>query len=137
MSSPAQLLALAEDLKFKEGAGRRAAISRAYYAAFHALQDAVSPMIHDDDLGKNGCAKHGAVLRSLRTWASDHPDQRMRMSLGADARKAYNRLQDCLSERERADYQMGVSGEVSAMQAVSVIGKARRVIEFAAKAGPR
>lgn len=134
MSSPAELLALAEELKFTDGASRRAAISRAYYAAFHALQDAVAPMVDQSDIGRNGCARHGAVLRSLRTWSQKHPDAKKRMALGVDATKAYSRLQTCLDGRERADYQMGSHGECNAADAVAIIGKARRVVEFAKKA---
>lgn len=133
MSNPAELLAFAETHKLGTGAARRAAISRAYYAAFHALQDAVLPLIDDADIGRNGCAKHGAVLRALRTWQSKHPDRKLRMSFGADALKAYNKLEVCLDEREKADYLMGPAGELSPQEVVAIVGKARRVIEFADK----
>lgn len=134
MSSPAALLELAEELKLKQGASRRAAISRAYYAAFHALQAAVAPMMKESDIGRNGCAKHGSVLKALRTWSRDHPDRKARMAHGADATKAYNLLVACLEHREKADYQMGEQGESRAQDAVATIGRARRIIEFAKKA---
>lgn len=90
-------------------------------------------MMSDSDIGRNGCASHGAVLKALSTWQREHPDRKLRMAHGADALKAYNHLQLCRDEREQADYQMGPAGELPPQQVVAVVGKARRVMAFAAK----
>lgn len=133
MSNPDELLNLADTLKLTPGASRRAALSRAYYAAFHALQDAVQPLISHNEFGRHGCAAHGAVLRALRSWQSSHPDRKKAMAHGADALKCYHLMEVCLDEREKADYVMGPAGEIGPKDAVDVIGKARRVVQFAKK----
>lgn len=134
MSCPEDLLALAKTLSVSPGASRRAAISRAYYAAFHALQDALDPMMATSDLGPNGCATHAAVQRKLARWSQLHPDKKKAMGFGAQATIMAQRLQYCREERERADYHMGPAGEVDLPTANGVIAKAEAVIKFAVKA---
>lgn len=131
MSSPADLLRFAHQHVLTPGAARRAAISRAYYAAFHALQDAVDSMI--TNRGRHGCAHHGDLLSCLRQWSSKHPDQKKAMQFGADAIKSYHLLSACQEARELSDYQMGASGEMTPQEAVNIVGKADRLLKYAAK----
>jgi hypothetical protein len=133
MCDHAELFAFADSLKGEKGAARRASISRAYYAAFHALQDGIDPMLDESDRGPLGTATHGAVLRCLRTWGQKHPDRKKAMAFGAEAMQCYNRLSSCKEERELADYLMGSHNDPTFEVARDVIGKAERVIKFAAK----
>lgn len=131
MASASDLLAFADQNKLAAGVLQRAAISRAYYAAFHALQASIAPMVGPGDVGAHGCAHHGVVLRSLRTWASSHPDRAAAMRHGADAIKCYHRMVACKEARERADYDLRQSAELSAAQAVNIVGKADRIVKDA------
>ena len=131
MSDPAALLAFAELHKLEPGASRRAAISRAYYAAFHALQPCLDLLVSPDEVGKYGCARHSAVLKYLRTWSAVHPDKSMAMRHGADAIKCYHLMVACQEAREQSDYQLGAAGELSASEAVNIVGKASRVLKYA------
>lgn len=128
-----QLWQLADSLKLSPPPERRAAISRAYYAAFHAVQPIVLPMIRPDDVGRHGCARHSATLHALRNWGSGHPDRRLAMQHGAAATQAYHRLAYCKDEREFADYLLGSNNDPEPKTAVDVIGKAKRVIDFASR----
>lgn len=65
-TTPESMLALAGELIKVGGPARRAGVNRAYYAAFHGLQCLVRQEIGASDIGPNGTASHGAVLRVLR-----------------------------------------------------------------------
>lgn len=131
MSKPEDLLQFAHQHVHTPGAARRAALSRAYYAAFHAFQDAVDPMI--TQRGRHGCAHHGDLLSCLLQWTSRHPDRKKAMQFGADAIKCYHLLSACQEAREQSDYQMGPAGEKNPQEAVNVVGKADRLLKYAAK----
>ena len=131
MSSPTALLQFADDLKLQNGAHGRAAISRAYYGAFHALQDAIDPMTGSSDRGRNGCAYHAHVGKCLTRWSQVHPDKKLGMKHGADALKCYHHFRTLLEARELADYQLGEAGEHTALAQVQLVGKARRVAAYA------
>lgn len=133
MSSPSALLAFATANQLTPGAPRRAAISRAYYAAFHALQGPVDPMVEQEDRGRHGCAGHGVVLKCLRDWRTLHPDRKKALQHGADALKCFHLMRVCIDERERADYEMGLAGEVGPQEAVALVGKATRAVRYASK----
>ncbi|MFC3717112.1 hypothetical protein ACFONC_13205 [Luteimonas soli] len=133
MIDPSALIAFAEQQQLNPGAARRAAISRAYYAAFHALQDCIRPMIAAGDCGAHGCVKHAKVLHSLRYWVDIHPNQQKAMQHGADAIKAWHSISAVKEARERADYLLGSGGEFTPKQAVDFVGKAKRVVSLARK----
>lgn len=132
-TTPDSLFELAERLVKEAGPARRAGVGRAYYAAFHSLQDILSPACEDEDFGDHGAIHHHVVLRLLRTWRQSYPDPRMRMSFGAEALKQYNYMVSCKSARERCDYSLCATSDPQPPQAVEAVGKARRVIQFAKK----
>jgi uncharacterized protein (UPF0332 family) len=133
MSSPAELLKLANELKAEQGASRRAAISRAYYAGFHALGEVVKPLLSESDLGQHGCPRHRSVVRALRNWKRSHPDSSLAVGFGDEAWTMSQLFIHCMEQREIADYVMGAAGEVSLAEALGLIGKVERMIKFAAK----
>jgi hypothetical protein len=133
MSSPAELLRLADELKAEQGASRRAAISRAYYAGFHALGEAVKPLLQATDLGQHGCPGHRAIAHVLRNWKRSHPDRKIAVGFGDEALKISQIFLRCMEHREVADYVMGEAGEVSLKTALGVIGNVDRIIKFAAR----
>lgn len=131
MSSPAELLRLANELKAEQGASRRAAISRAYYAGFHALGEVVKPLLQEKDLGQHGCPGHRAVAHALRSWKRCHPDKKIAVGFGEEAWQISQMFLRCMEHREVADYVMGEAGEVSLKTALGVIGNVDRIIKFA------
>lgn len=131
MASPEELLGFAEQNKLASGVARRAAIGRAYYAAFHALQPSIASMATDQDRGTHGCAHHSFVLRCLRRWASDHPDRSLAMRHGAGAIKCYHLMAACKDAREQSDYDLRPSAEPTAMETVNIVGKAGRIMKYA------
>lgn len=131
MASAQDLLTFAEQNKLASGVARRAAVSRAYYAAFHALQPCISPMIGPQDTGAHGCAHHSSVLRCLRDWARIHPDRSSAMRHGSDAIKCYHLMVACKEGRERSDYDLRAGAELTALEAVNIVGKADRILKYA------
>jgi len=131
MTTPADLLAYAESKVGADQVGIRAGIGRAYYAAFHAVQDAVWPMASNGDIGENGCIHHGRVVIFLRNWSTLHPDQRMRMAHGAEATKLAHRLRLLKDDRERADYVLGDPATTTRL--TDSISRARLLVRFGEK----
>lgn len=134
--SAAELFSFAEKNHLdEESVVRRAALSRAYYAAFHALQPAIRPLIDETkDVGRHGIAHHSATMHALRRWRSDHPDVRKRMAFGTEATKLFHKYRITLQLREQCDYSLGERSDPDAADCVLALGNARRLIEFAKKA---
>lgn len=133
MTEPADLIALAKQLVGNAGASRRAAVGRSYYAAFHSLQDVVRPMVETHQIGKHNCVDHGATVCALRDWAEKHPDKKLAMGHGVEAKKIYHLLAACRDARERADYMLEPSSDLAERDAGALIAKAEQVIKFAMK----
>jgi hypothetical protein len=135
MTQPIDLMKHAEALAHSETpVERRAAVNRAYYAAFHALQEVLEPMCDpDDDFGLNGAMHHRIVVEKLRRWQAQYPNKRIAMQFGTEASNLFSKFVDLKEARERADYFLGASGDQSVKEAILAVSKAQRALQFAEK----
>ena len=128
--STADFLATAEELR-KSGkpADVRAAISRAYYAAFHDLSDKLACMSEDpiNDLGKHGKLKHGLVVKNLRAFKTSYPDRKVADRLGNEARSLSQVFVSAMGAREEADYDLR---EITTLEPFAVVQHFGRIIKL-------
>lgn len=114
-------------------AERRAAVSRAYYAAFHDLAEAFFDMVDTRDLGEHGLPSHAVVARCFRQFSSKAPDRKKAMAHGAEAVNLLNVYVAIKRARGIADYALGMSTELSPRDVVVHLGRVDRLRKFAAK----
>ena len=120
---PDDILAVAQSLALLGGeAEHRSAVSRAYYAAFHSVIDAI-PQGFEPDL--KGASSHEAVVSSMRAFVRERLPGRHEAILIADALPKLKR------ERKFSDYQL--QHTVSQKDASDAIDEANKIIDHCSR----
>lgn len=83
---------------------RRAAVNRAYYAAYHALIGFASLVPGNDNCGPQGSLAHRELPRRLRNWRFLPSELARLKQLTSQARQAAIQLSAAIDIRELADY---------------------------------
>jgi hypothetical protein len=86
---------------------QRAAVNRAYYAAYHALIGVAELVPGNDQSGPQGSMAHRELPRRLRNWRFLPTTLTRLKPLANQARQAASQLSAAIDVRELADYSLG------------------------------
>jgi hypothetical protein len=132
--TPRDIEDLARDLAGRsEECARRAAINRAYYAAFHAILPVASWVPgNDDEKGAQGALAHRELPRRLRDWRFLPLELARLRSLAKKAKVAAGELSAAIAVRELADYSLDDAVDDSMVQLQ--LERMKVVLDFADEA---
>ncbi|QNP59469.1 hypothetical protein [Paenacidovorax monticola] len=129
--TPAQILALAEKLAAdSEGceAHVRSAVSRAYYAAFLAVADEITPYLDSQTIRLNGEGTHSQLIGQITAYASTARVIRPGYQEAAYISKTLAKMK---LKRVEADYRIDV--DLDKDESHKAIDRATRVLESVEK----
>lgn len=127
--TPAQILALAEQLAAEAEAQAceahaRSAVSRAYYAAFLAVADDISPYLESQTVRLEGEGTHSQLIGRITAYASTAKAVRPGFQEAAYISKALAKMK---IKRVDADYRLDI--DLDAEEPHKAIDRATRVLE--------